>query len=179
MQIAIRRRGGCGGSLLILVVATLWAGLLTGVSFIATPAKFMAPSLSLPVALDVGRQTFLVFNRFEIGIAVVLLALLTWHYRTWFGIGLGGVMLACVLVETIWLLPLLDARVTIIIAGGVPPPSSLHRLYIGIESIKLLGLFILIVQSYRLIRSEGERIADRNTDPRFGPALDIVDTLRT
>lgn len=37
-----------------LLLAVLWAGLLLGVSFLATPVKFLAPSLSLPVALDVG-----------------------------------------------------------------------------------------------------------------------------
>lgn len=35
----------------LLLLATLWAGLLLGVSFLATPVKFLAPSLSLPVAL--------------------------------------------------------------------------------------------------------------------------------
>jgi hypothetical protein len=36
----------------------LWAGMLLGVSFIATPAKFLAPSLPLAQALDVGRSSF-------------------------------------------------------------------------------------------------------------------------
>jgi hypothetical protein len=164
MQIMIHPARNLRSLLLILIIAALWAGLLTGVSFLATPAKFMAPSLSLPVALDVGRQTFFVFNRVEIGIAVVLLISLAWHRRTWFAVGFGVGMLACVLVETIWLLPLLDARVTTIIAGGVPPPSLLHQLYIGIESIKLLGLFILIIRSCLLIgRSEEARIEDQQT----------------
>jgi hypothetical protein len=40
-------------------------------------AKFLAPSLSLPVALDVGRQTFYVFNKVEwVLVAVLLLMLL-------------------------------------------------------------------------------------------------------
>ena len=41
------------GPMAVLVAATLWAGLLMGVSFVATPVKFLAPSLSLAVALDV------------------------------------------------------------------------------------------------------------------------------
>lgn len=35
----------------------IWAGLLIGVSFVAKPAKFLAPSLALAQALDVGRWT--------------------------------------------------------------------------------------------------------------------------
>jgi hypothetical protein len=47
-------------------LALVWAGTLFGVSFLATPVKFLAPSLTLPVALDVGRQTFGVFSLVEI-----------------------------------------------------------------------------------------------------------------
>jgi hypothetical protein len=53
-----------------------WLGLLIGVAFLATPAKFLAPSLSLPVALDVGRQTFYVFNKVEWVMGAVLLLML-------------------------------------------------------------------------------------------------------
>ena len=36
----------------------LWAGLAIGVAFLATPAKFLAPSLSLTVALELGWDPF-------------------------------------------------------------------------------------------------------------------------
>jgi hypothetical protein len=52
-----------GWTVCALIAAILWLGLLLGVSFLATPAKFLAPSLALPVALDVGRHTFAVFNK--------------------------------------------------------------------------------------------------------------------
>jgi hypothetical protein len=55
-------------------LALLWAGMLIGVSFLATPAKFLAPSLILPVALDVGRQTFGLFSLVEIVFASILVA---------------------------------------------------------------------------------------------------------
>lgn len=58
-----------GSLLAILMLASAWAGFLAGVSFLATPVKFLAPSLTLPVALDVGRQTFFAFNRSEIVLA--------------------------------------------------------------------------------------------------------------
>jgi hypothetical protein len=41
----------------------LWAGVLIGVSFLAAPAKFNAPGLSLPVAMQIGRQEFGALNR--------------------------------------------------------------------------------------------------------------------
>src|SRR5436190_8850733 len=96
--------------------ALFWCGLLLGVSFLATPAKFLAPSLSMPVALDVGRQTFFVFNRAEwvLGAATFVVWLLSMRDRT-AGM-LVAIACAVVLVETFWLLPLLDARVGLIIA---------------------------------------------------------------
>lgn len=48
-----------------LLLPTLWAGLLIGVCFIATPAKFRAPSLTPPVAMDIGRATFSVWSEAE------------------------------------------------------------------------------------------------------------------
>lgn len=55
-----------------LLVPTLWLGMLIGVSFIGTPAKFGAATLSLPVALDVGRTTFALFNWIEWGMLALL-----------------------------------------------------------------------------------------------------------
>ncbi len=48
-----------------LTLTVLWIGLLIGASFLATPAKFLAPSLSRAAALDVGRHTFAIFNKVE------------------------------------------------------------------------------------------------------------------
>jgi hypothetical protein len=53
----------------------LWAGLSVGVAFLATPVKFLAPSLTLPAALDVGRHTFSLYNRAELALLVALILL--------------------------------------------------------------------------------------------------------
>ncbi|MGH6887340.1 MAG: hypothetical protein ACREGK_14845 [Geminicoccales bacterium] len=59
----------------LAALVLLWAGVLIGVSFLAAPAKFAAPSLSLAVAMEVGRQEFFALNLVETGFAVVTLAL--------------------------------------------------------------------------------------------------------
>ena len=67
----------------------LWAGVVIGVSFLAAPAKFNAPTLTLPVAMDVGRQEFGTLNLAEILLAVVTLAVAAYARppRTiWFGL---------------------------------------------------------------------------------------------
>lgn len=122
-----------------IAVCFLWAGMILGVSFLATGVKFTAPSLSLPVALDVGRQTFGFFNKVEIFWAAWLIGLLLLRpgFRVSFCCGLVVALLA---VQTLWLLPILDARVGMILAKQIPPPSSLHNLYPLADLVKLVAL---------------------------------------
>ena len=128
-----------------------WAGLLFGVSFLATPAKFSAPSLELAAAIDVGRQTFRVLNWAEMVLALGALAMVFGApSKTWVR---AAVVLAAALValETVWLLPFLDSRAEVVIQGGTPPPSSLHVLYIAADVAKL---FLLLAAGAGAIASE-------------------------
>ena len=127
----------------LVVVLLLWAGILFGVSFLATPAKFSAPSLTLPVAVDVGRSTFAVLNQVESGCAVLSLGLLLAGASRAFVVRLAlGLAALGLLLETLWLLPALDERARIVIDSGTPPASSLHDVYIGIDAAKLVALLL-------------------------------------
>lgn len=120
----------------------LWAGMVLGISFLEAPVKFTAPSLTLPVALDVGRHVFRALNRVEIGWAVLTLALaLGAGGALWRGLYAPlGAAWAIVVVQLLWLLPTLGARTDRIIGGEVLPPSYHHVLYIGLDVVKLLAL---------------------------------------
>lgn len=72
----------------VAFVATLWLGLLIGVSFLATPVKFQAPSLTLATALEVGQATFALFTRVEWGLVVLLALAVAWVGRTSAQLGL-------------------------------------------------------------------------------------------
>lgn len=137
----VQRRWDRLGARLIAV----WAGLAFGVGFLATPAKFLAPSLSLPVALDVGRHTFRIYNQVELALLAALLipAALSRSRLRWC-LALAPPALV-VLLEAAWLIPALDARVAVILAGGGArlPPSALHALYIGMEALKVCWLLAL------------------------------------
>lgn len=122
-------------------LALVWAGMVLGVSFVATPAKFLAPSLPLPVALDVGRQTFRVFGRVE----VVLAALL--------GLGVAAarpvrplalVPGAVVVLQGLWLRPRLNARTRQVAQGRAVPRSSWpHLAFVACEAAKLTALLAI------------------------------------
>jgi hypothetical protein len=138
MAISDRRRAlaRCGLGALIM----LWAGVLIGVSFLAAPAKFKAPTLTLPVAIDVGRQEFGTLNLAEILLAVAALALAAYgraRRTIWCGLAVAAAVVA---LQALWLLPMLDARAEMIIRGETPPRAPWHTLYIAIEVVKLLAL---------------------------------------
>ena len=128
--------------------ALLWAGTLLGVSFLATPAKFLAPSLTLPVALDIGRHTFAVFGPIEALLCLVLLAcaIVT---RAGMWIALAVLVFALTILQVAWLLPVLDSRVDLILQGTMPAPADYHRIYIGADLAKLVLLLWLGIGALR------------------------------
>ena len=122
------------------MVVLLWAGMVLGISFLESPVKFTAPTLTRAVGLDVGRHVFQAFNKVEIAwaLAGVWLALAGRPgRRIAVPIALAVLFL---LVQTFFLLPALDRRTGMIIAGQTPPPAPYHLLYIALEVGKLLAL---------------------------------------
>lgn len=124
-------------------VALFWLGMLVGVSFLATPVKFQAPSLDLPVALDVGRVTFALFSRIEWIPAVLLLAVVVLPRLSGWMIAAAIGIVALLAAEFFWLLPALDTRVAAIIAGEPLPSSPHHFLYASAEVVKALLLLAI------------------------------------
>ena len=126
-------------------LAYVWLGLVLGVSFLATPVKFRAKSLTRPVALDVGRTTFHAFGKLEWLLSVVLVVVTVLNRSAlepvdWFLIGL---VLVIVFGQTLWLIPRLDVRVQAIIDGEELPRSHLHNVYAGVEVVKAVALLLL------------------------------------
>jgi len=127
--------------------SVFWAGLLVGVSFLATPVKFQAESLSLPVALDVGRATFHLMSKVEIGLTGVVLVLVGLALSRGQG---NRLIVACavtialiVIAQAVWLLPELDTRVAARIDGRELESSPLHLIYIVMEIVKLASLLMI------------------------------------
>ena len=138
----------------VATIAVFWLGLVFGVSFLATLAKFNAPSLALPVALDVGRHTFAWLARTEwvvaAGLAIALVLSGLYSFRT----AALVILVAILLLQALWLLPALSARVDIVQAGATLPPSPLHFISVACETGKLLLLLFVAGAALRdLIRS--------------------------
>ena len=119
----------------IPLAALVWAGVTIGGSLIAAPAKFQAPSLTLPMVLEVGRAQFFWVGVAESALCALLLGVLALRRagaQTW--------MAAPILVfgvERFILMPLLDARTVRIIAGETIEESQLHLVFVALEFLKV------------------------------------------
>ena len=142
-----RRLAGAG----LVVLALVWTGVLLGAAFLAAPAPFMAESVDRAAALDVNRHLFRALSRAET--VLLLLTLVAGLLLRPRGLVLAGLALlaTAVLVESLWLLPALDARATLIQTGREPPPAPYHALYTGLEVVKLVLLPALAWRATRLL----------------------------
>jgi hypothetical protein len=120
-----------------------WAGLVFGVSFLSARAKFRAPSITFPVALDVGRQTFRMLSRTEMLLAVTASLACLAAPNTPMVAGMA-ILWSVLVAERLWLLPTLDLRAGIRMTGRAPGPSFHHTLFARLEIAKA---FLLLVCS--------------------------------
>lgn len=127
----------------VFVFTLLWIGFVFAISFMVTPLKFQAPSLTLLVALEISHLVFHVLNALEIGLAIAITAitLLTdWPRRIRVLTFLIGLLLA---TQTVLLYTVLDARTLAIIHGTEVSERSFHPYYVALEGVKLLLLLYL------------------------------------
>jgi hypothetical protein len=132
---------------MLQLLAAVWAGCVIGVSFVATPIKFRARRLSYDAALEVGRLTYRAVGWLELvllGAVLVGFAFVHPFVATW----PVALVIGTVLVQRLWLLPRMDARVEVVLTmRGRPPPSPTHHAYIASEVTKVFALLAIGVAS--------------------------------
>jgi hypothetical protein len=137
-----------------LLLPALWIGLLAGVSFIAAPVKFLAPSLARPVALEVGRVTFAVWNNIEWFVLALLVPPLLFLDVGRFSTVATLALWMLLFIQSAILLPALSARAAAIRSGARLSRSPDHRSYVAIDFLKLC---ILLAMAW----AQGTQIAAR------------------
>lgn len=136
---------------LAIAAPLLWLGFVLGIAVEAV-AKFGAPSLSYPAALDVGRHVFSALNRAEWALAgCLLLGFLSLPKRRW--PWLFAVAAVALTVQTFWLLPALAAHAELVVQGNQLPASRHHVLYSALEGFKILSLGGLALEALVAWRS--------------------------
>ena len=122
-------------------ICFVWFGMTAGVSLLATPAKFAAPLITRPVALDVGAVTFAALNKAEFVALILFLIVVRVSGRAaqWWAV--CGVLTLILIAQSAWLLPELTARAGMVASGLELPPSIAHTAYATLELTKLVILF--------------------------------------
>jgi hypothetical protein len=129
--------------LIAIFCVIFWAGLIGGISFLEAPLKFQAPGITIPLGLGIGQLVFQALNKIEIVLLLIILTCsLPAPLKNICSILLFSVTIF-LMIDTFWLLPLLDERAKLVLAGHAPIKSYHHLLYIIIETIKLLLLIAL------------------------------------
>jgi len=120
----------------------LWMGFVLAISFLEAWLKFQAPGITIPLGLGIGRLVFFALNKTEWFFAVLIL-LMQIKSGNWKQIRMEwSALLIILLLQTFWLLPLLDVRAEKVIQMVEIEPSNLHYYYVALEMIKVLILFV-------------------------------------
>ncbi len=139
-------------SIIIIAITFIWAGMICGISFLEAPLKFQAPGITLPLGLGIGKLVFGALTKIEMTFSLFIITCLLLskaQFKTW---KLFVLPILIVIIDNALLMPILDARIDLILSGVNPPESSAHWWYIGLELIKLISLvFAGVVFSKRLL----------------------------
>jgi hypothetical protein len=136
----------------LVVLALLWTGMVLGVAYVAVPAQFAAEGMTRPLGIDVTRQVFTTFGRLELALvaaSLVLALLLRPTHLLW---ALLALLWLNVALQTLWLLPVLDARADQLLQGQEPAPGPWHGLFVAAETTKLV---VLLGIAWRATRKSG------------------------
>ena len=129
-----------GAGDLVPVLALLWAGVSLGGSLVAAPAKFRAPSLDRPTALEVGRAQFFWVGVTEAVLCAVLIgALVLDATGPWRWLVVPVVLFA---IQRLVIMPPLDARTRRLIREERVGASRLHLVFVVLEVVKFASLVV-------------------------------------
>lgn len=129
-------------TIIMIISCFIWAGFMAAISFMESWLKFRAEGVDLLSGLRIGRLIFKTLNRVEWCFLVILWggyvlakpAVLPIQALSYF------ILTMIMLVQTVWLLPVLDRRALATISGQKPPRSFLHVWFAGLELVKFIIL---------------------------------------
>ncbi|WP_321295637.1 hypothetical protein [Marinifilum fragile] len=135
------------------VVTFIWVGFILAISFMEVWVKFRAESLDTPTALEVGMHVFGALNFVERIFTAILLVYVFVHYTDKVVVVTGITIFTFIVAQSGYLLPELNEHAQLIMQGMQPEKSSVHLMYVVMEVIKLVALFILGFRQVRIYRN--------------------------
>ena len=129
-------------SAVTVAVVFVWLGMVLAISFLEAPLKFRAPHVTLQIGLGIGRLVFRVLNTVEVVFAIVLVVIATVSPPPVRVAGALAVAVAALALQLFAVLPRLNRRSDMVLAGRTAPRSRAHYVYVGLEVIKALALAV-------------------------------------
>lgn len=138
-----------------LIATFVWIGFVCAISFMEAWLKFQAPGITLALGLGIGRLVFNALNKVEwiLALAVFFNLLLSRSSLLTFRNSAFFIPLILLIIQTVWLLPELDARAIMHIEGREVAPSGLHFYYVAIEAAKVICLTIFGLSQLKTAKS--------------------------
>ena len=135
---------------LAIISVFLWIGFVCAISFMEAWLKFSGPGVTIPIGLGIGRLVFSALNKVEwlLGLLIIGNLIVSKNKLATFSNLLYFIPILLLVLQTFWLLPALDARAEIYIQGQIPPASTLHYYFVGIEIIKIGCLTIFGIKLF-------------------------------
>lgn len=145
------RRGRATNALRLLLPAFL-LGAIAAISFLEAPLKFLAPGITIPLGLGIGRLVFTALNLLAAGVLIVLTAA---SVRARPGRAATALLAALWLVfvaEVAVIRPVLNRRSDLVIAGEAAPGTDwAHYAYIAADLAMVFLLVALLVITVRSV----------------------------
>ncbi|HNE50286.1 MAG TPA: hypothetical protein PKM51_08570 [Chitinophagales bacterium] len=137
----------------ITISTFLWIGFVGAISFMESWLKFLAPGITIPLALGIGRLVFGALNKVEWVFAIIIGVRLYQNKKIIFQRTNICYIIPFILLilQTLWLLPALDARAELQIKGLNAPASYAHYIYAGMEGVKIICLFVFGISQFENI----------------------------
>ena len=137
--------------LIILLILGIWSGMVIGISFIEAPLKFQAPNITLTLGLGIGKLVFGALNKVEIIFSLLLLGLVGHQYQRLDNpiLMIIGLLVGIIAIQSIWLFPILDARIDALQQGLTPIKTNHHFYYVALEVLKVIVLIYGFMKIYK------------------------------
>ena len=140
------------------ITAIFWLGFFMAISFMEAPLKFTAPGISMAQGLQIGRIVFKSLNICEWAFLVIILLTCLMKKTSRYGFYLIAAISIILVLETAWLLPVLDAHAAMVIGGQQPPDHMEHWAYVVLEIIKVPVLLLIGLESIKVLRDDALKV---------------------
>jgi hypothetical protein len=130
-------------SFLSITVILFWAGFVSSISFMEAWLKFRVEGVTLNIGLRIGKRIFRALNRMEWVFLISYTILQIYGFNTLNRLiaTLSILLFVILALQTFYLLPRLEKRIDLILAGENMVKSKHHLYFIAAEILKVSILF--------------------------------------